>query len=118
MTPLTVLDATNAVSRLLQRYLRTERLTDPIILSHHGVNDGEVLNAEHLTDEVSLVAVCREPTARVLLDWSIEVAHIKYLLFDTFIAETAGGESLKLTYTGEKQPDLHKRWGLSSREMN
>ena len=118
VTPLTVLDATNAVSRLLQRYLRTERLTDPIILSHHGVNDGEVLNAEHLADEVSQVAVCREPTARVLLDWSIEVAHIKYLLFDTFIAETAGGESLKLTYTGKVQPDLHKRWGLSSREMN
>lgn len=118
VTPLTVLDATNAVSRLLQRYLRTERLTEPIILSHHGVNDGEVLNAEHLADEVSQVAVCREPTARVLLDWSIEVAHIKFLLFDTFVAETAGGESLRLIYNGEKQPDLHKRWGLSSREMN
>jgi hypothetical protein len=118
VTPLTVLDATNAVSRLLQRYLRTGRLKEPIILSHQGVNDGEVLNAEHLADEVSLVAVCREPTARVLLDWSIEVAHIKFLLFDTFVAETAGGESLELTFKGEKQPDLHKRWGLSSREMN
>jgi hypothetical protein len=118
VTPLTVLDATNAVSRLLQRYLRTERLADPIILSHQGVNDGAVLNAEHLADEVSLVAVCREPTARVLLDWSIEVAHIKFLLFDTFVAQTAGGESLKLNYTGEKQPDLHKRWGLSAQEMN
>ena len=118
VTPLTVLDATNAVSRLLQRYLRTERLKEPIILSHHGVNDGEVLNAEHLADEVSQVAVCREPTARVLLDWSIEIAHIKFLLFDTFVAETAGGESLRLIYKGEKQPDLHKRWGLSSPEMN
>jgi RNA polymerase sigma factor (sigma-70 family) len=118
VTPLTVLSATNAVSRLLQRYLRTGRLKEPIILSHHGVNDGEVLNAEHLADEVSQVAVCREPTARVLLDWSIEVAHIKFLLFDTFSAETAGGESLALSYKGEKQPDLHKRWGLSSRQMN
>lgn len=118
VTPLTVLDATNAVSRLLQRYLRSGRLREPIILSHYGVNEGEVLRAEHLADEVSQVAVCREPTARVLLDWSIEVAQIKPLLFNTFVAETAGGESLELIHTGEKQNDLHKRWGLSSPRMN
>lgn len=116
VTPLTVLDATNAVARLLQRYIRSGRLSSdkPLILSHHGVNDGEVLRAEHLADEVSQVADCREPTARVLLDWSIEVAQMKPLLFNTFTAETAGGESLALTYTGVKESDLHKRWGLSS----
>jgi RNA polymerase sigma factor (sigma-70 family) len=120
VTPLTVLDATNAVARLLQRYLRSGRLNSekPIILSHYGVDDGEILRAEHLADEVSQVAVCREPTARVLLDWSIEVAQMKPLLFNTFTAETAGGESLALSYTGVKQNDLHKRWGLSSPRLN
>ena len=115
VTPLTVLDATDSVARLLDRCVRTGRLSaDSISLSSRGVNDGTFLNAEDLADEVSQVAVCRKPTARVLLDWSIEVAHFKPLLFNGFAAAASRGEGLNLKRTGEKQDNLHERWGRSS----
>lgn len=115
VAPLTVLDATDAVARLLDRCLRTGRVNSeaPITLSHQGMNEGELLNAEDLADEVSQVADCRERTARVLFDWSIQVAQIKPLLFNGFVAESSGREAVKLYRTGEKQDNLHERWGRS-----
>lgn len=114
VAPLTVLDATDAVARLLDRCLRTGRVSSeaPITLSHHGMNEGELLNAEDLADEISRVAECREPTARVLFDWSIEVAQIKPLLFNGFVAQSSGREAVRLFRT-EKQDNLHERWGRS-----
>lgn len=114
VAPLTVLDTTDAVARLVERCLRTGRVSSdgPIILSHQGVNEGDLLNAESLADEVSRVADCREPTARVLLDWCIEVAHVKPLLFNGFVAKSSGREALSLQ-TGKKYDNLHERWGRS-----
>lgn len=117
VAPLTVLDATDAIARLLERCIRTGKVSgdEPIYLSsHYGVNRGEFLNAEHLADEVSRVADCREPTARVLLDWSIEVAQVKPLLFNGFVAETSRGEAVALFHTAEKQNNLYERWGRTS----
>jgi DNA-directed RNA polymerase specialized sigma24 family protein len=115
VAPLTVLDATDAVARLVERCVRSGMVSgeEAIVLSSHGANDGEVLNTQILTNEVSRVAECREPTARVLLDWSIEVARFKPLLFNGFTAESSGPEALMLTRTGEKFDDLHQRWGRS-----
>ncbi len=113
VTPLTVLDATDAVARLLARCVHSERLKNEIILSHHGVNEGKLLRAGDLADEISRVAVCRPVTAQVLLDWSIETAQMKPLLFNGFTAEPHRGESLVLLYNGQRQNNLHQRWGLS-----
>jgi hypothetical protein len=114
VAPLTVLDATDAVARLVERCVRSGRVNgnEAIVLSSQQVN-GEVLNTQLLTDEVSRVAECREPTARVLLDWSIEVARFKPFLFDGFTAESSGPEALMLFRTGEKLDNLHERWGRS-----
>lgn len=117
VAPLTVLDATDAVARLLERCIRTGRVSDegPIRLSQEGVNQGDLLNASHLADEVSRVADVRPLTARVLLDWSMEVAQLKPLLFNGFRAETGGDKAVALFRTGEKYNDLHERWGRTAR---
>ena len=117
VTPLTVLDATDAVARLLNRCIRSGRLEEPIFLSHRGINDGQLLRAADLADEISRVAVCRPITAEVLLDWSIEVAQIKPLLFNTFTAEPSRGESVVLIQSGDKHNNLYQRWGLSVPRM-
>lgn len=116
VAPLTVLDATDAVARLLERCIRTGRVNGerPIRLSQEGVNQGELLNASQLADEVSRTADVRPRTARVLLDWSMEVAQVKPLLFNGFMAETSGEKAVALFRIGEKYNDLHQRWGRTA----
>ncbi len=115
VTPLTVFDATESVSRLLDRLMRRGRL-DPntsVTLSGKGIQSGDLINEQLLVNEISRVAVCREPTAYVLYKWSRCVAQFKPLLFSGFQAEPAAGDSVVLVRTGEKVNNLFQRWGLS-----
>lgn len=115
VTALTVLEATDAISRLVERCRRTGRLstTEPVRLSHTGLGEGDFINGELLAKEISLVSVCREPTAHVLLEWSVGVAQFKQYLFSGFVAEPERGNAVLLVPTEGKMNDLHQRWGLS-----
>ena len=65
-----------------------------------------------MADEISRVAVCREPTAHVLYEWSLGVAQRKPLLFSGFRARGDRDNVIKLIHTGEKVNNLYERWGL------
>lgn len=115
VTPMTVLDTTEAVAKLVERLLRRGRLDQslPVTLSDMGINDGSLVDERLIVGEISRVAVCREPTAQALYEWSRQVAGFKPLLFGGFRAELAHGGAVVLTRVGKRPNELHQRWGIS-----
>lgn len=111
VTPLMVLRATQAVSFLLERFMRKGKLDSsaPVILIPEGQQAEGSLNPEMLVNEVKRMAECRNETARALYNWENQVAMYKPFIFNGFLAKPEDG-TLHLYPTGERNTNLLSRW--------
>jgi DNA-directed RNA polymerase specialized sigma24 family protein len=114
VTPLMVLRSTQAISFLLDRFLRKGKLdlSVPVTLPCETIRTGDSFDPEILVDEIRRVAECRQITADALYRWDIRVARYKPHLFERFHAEP-NEEGILLTRTENRYDDLFKRWRFS-----
>lgn len=114
VSPLVVLDSTEAVARLLDRFIRRGKIerSAPVVLTDESVEPGGLLRPSLLIDEICRVADCREQTAGALYHWGIRVAGFRPLLYGGFAAEANGEGAVTLYHTGERVNNLFQRWGL------
>jgi RNA polymerase sigma factor (sigma-70 family) len=113
VSPLVVFDSTEAVARLLDRFIRRGKIerSSPLVLTDEFVEPGGLLHPRLLIDEISRVADCREQTAGALYRWGIRAAGFRPLLFGGFEAEASDEGAVRLYHTGERVNNLFERWG-------
>jgi RNA polymerase sigma factor (sigma-70 family) len=116
VTPLMILRAIQAVSYLLERFIRRGRINAnaDILLTLPVHSNEQSIDPLMLIGEVKRMAECREPTAKALYDWQVQVAEYKPKLFDGFHAEPKDGAVL-LTRTEEHFDNLIERWSCPAR---
>lgn len=119
--PVTVFYAQEAVSGLLNRYLRRGRLAEaPIVLSDESpiiIGDGQNRRAlsDLLREEISCRAECSPEIAAALYSWLLQVGQRKSWLFAGFEATSGpGGTTLRLTCTAERFERVYQKWGLTA----
>ena len=115
ITPLMIVRAIQAVSYLLERFMRKGKI-DPqanILLRCLDNAAEQSVDARMLVGEIRRMAECREAAARALYDWQIRVAEYKPKLFDGFHAKPEKGAVL-LTRTNEHFENLIDRWSWSA----
>jgi RNA polymerase sigma factor (sigma-70 family) len=119
--PVTVFYAQEAISGLLNRYLRRGLLTDtPVVLGDESL---VIIDAEQksyplsnlLREEISCRAECSPEIAGALYSWLLQVGQRKSWLFAGFEAAPGpGGSTLRLTCTTERVEQIYRRWGLTA----
>lgn len=118
--PVTVFYATEAVSGLLNRYVRRGRLPAPVILGDDSlVKIGDETKSFTLSsllkEEISSRAECSPEIASALYWWMLQVAQRKSWLFAGFEAEPEpGGLTLRLKCSAEQFEEIYQRWGLTA----
>ena len=115
ITPLMIFRAIQAVSYLLERFIRKGKIdrSTEILLRRLEVSPHQSIDPSMLIGEVRRMAECREATARALYDWQVHVAEYKPKIFDGFHAEPRDGAVL-LTRTEEHFENLIERWSWSA----
>jgi RNA polymerase sigma factor (sigma-70 family) len=119
--PVTVFYALEAVSGLLNRYVRRGRLSEtPVVLGDESLvvigNDQKSYAVSNLLrEEISCRADCSLEIASALYSWMLQVGQRKSWLFAGFEAEPGpGGSTLRLTCTKERFEKIYQRWGLTA----
>jgi RNA polymerase sigma factor (sigma-70 family) len=119
--PVTVFYAQEAVSGLLNRYVRRGRLPEtPVVLGDESLvvmgDDQKSYGLSNLLrEEISCRAECRPEVARALYSWMLRVGQRKSWLFAGFEAAPGpGGSTLRLTCTTERFEKIYQRWGLTA----
>jgi RNA polymerase sigma factor (sigma-70 family) len=119
--PVTVFYAQEAVSGLLNRYVRRGRLPEtPIVLGDEsltviGDDQKSYPLSNLLREEISCRAECSPEIANALYSWLLLVAQRKAWLFAGFEAEPGpGGATLRLMCTAARFENVYQRWGLTA----
>ncbi|ETX05777.1 MAG: hypothetical protein ETSY2_21005 [Candidatus Entotheonella gemina] len=116
MTPLTVFYATEAVSGLLDRFMRYNVLaSDSVVFIDAEYKISKDQLNTHVPDDVILqevahVSECSEYAAHVLLPWMFEVTRIKRFLFGGFEAKPV--DQATRLIRAPSIDNLFERWNL------
>jgi hypothetical protein len=116
ITPTTILWATEAVGGLLERLIRKGEFTPdaPITLAELPPSAHyQLLEFSRVTHEVSRITELPASSSAVLTRWCMNLAHYKPLLFPFVFARPLAHHAIELRWTGDKQPDLLKRWATA-----
>jgi len=107
--------ATEAVSGLLDRLIRTEMHGPQFVLKANTpveVHTERGAAQLRLEDEVEKVTECSPERATAMLAWLLRAAEYKPALFSGFEAEFSNGR-LSLRHSKEKYGNLYKRWSMA-----
>lgn len=115
MTPSMFYFATEAVSGLLDRLIRSEMHEPQFVLKANSPlevrAEGETVQLR-LEDEVEMVTECSPERAIAILTWLLRAAEYKPALFSGFEAELSNGR-LRLRRSREKYANLYQRWSMA-----
>ena len=115
VTPSMLYFATEAISGLLDRLMRSEMQKAPFILSAGTpleVRTDEGVVQLSLEDEIDKVTECGPERAAAIFAWLLRAAEYKPALFSGFEAELANGH-LTLKRSHERYPNLYQRWNVA-----
>lgn len=115
ITPMTIVEATEAVSNVVSRHCDKTGVTECRIVStidndatdNQAPRDG--LDRKHVVTEIMLMTELDEATSGALFDFLNGIAAYVPSLFNKFTAESDGAD-LKLIHTGKVIDDLFERW--------
>jgi RNA polymerase sigma factor (sigma-70 family) len=115
MAPSMFYFATEAVSGLLDRLVRTEMHGPQFVLKANTpleVRTEEGAVQLRLEDEVEKVTECSPERATAMLAWLLRAAEYKPVLFSGFEAEFSNGR-LSLRRSRERYGNLYQRWSMA-----
>ncbi len=118
LTPLTLFYAIESISGLIEEAIFYSELPEDADFrlqyeTDHFTVEPSPLNAEALLEEIEERCDCDGAMARLLLIWTIQIVRYKPFLFRWFKA-TPLRHGVSLSFTGESERDLNKRWGSDS----
>lgn len=115
ITPMTIFSAAEAISMLINRKVRRRKFTyeQPIFLCRsESSSDSQCLDKDSLTSEIQFVTRQSRAVSCRVLDWLLDAARHKPLLFEGFVAEPSDNVIL-LRHVCDLLEGLTQRWSYS-----